>query len=258
MSCSSMMIVPAVALRSPARHCASSRCPLPETPAMPTISPPWTSRSTPRSTSVPRSPMGVKPFNLEAHGARLERLRRQRLDLAADHHSRQVVARDAVGRPCADHAAVAQHRHAVADRHDFVQLVRDEDQTVAFAHHSPERHEQVVDLLGRQHGGRLVEDDEAGAAVERLEDLDALLLADRELPDVAADRPSGRRPCDSSRSRAETSSRSSRGSRDDFRPSATFSATVSVGTSMKCWWIMPMPARIASAGEWKTCGLPSI
>ena len=23
---------------------------------------------------------------------------------------------------------------------------------------------------------------------------------------------------------------------------------------MKCWWIMPMPARMASPGEWKTCG----
>ena len=38
--------------------------------------------------------------------------------------------------------------------------------------------EQLVRLLRRQHGGRLVEDEDVGAAVERLQDLDALLLAD--------------------------------------------------------------------------------
>ena len=31
-------------------------------------------------------------------------------------------------------------------------------------------------------------------------------------------------------------------------PSMTFSVTVSTGMSMKCWWTMPMPAAIASAG----------
>ncbi len=35
--------------------------------------------------------------------------------------------------------------------------------------------------------------------------------------------------------RAATLSRSVTGSRVDFRPSATFCVTVSVGTSMKCW-----------------------
>ncbi len=31
-------------------------------------------------------------------------------------------------------------------------------------------------------------------------------------------------------------------------PSTTFSTTLSVSTSMKCWWTMPMPSAIASAG----------
>ena len=44
--------------------------------------------------------------------------------------------------------------------------------------------EQVVDLLRGEHGRRLVQDDQAGAAVQRLDDLHALLLSDRELPDV--------------------------------------------------------------------------
>ena len=38
----------------------------------------------------------------------------------------------------------------------------------------------------------------------------------------------------------------------------TFSATVNTGTSMKCWWTMPILALIASFGEWIVTGLPSI
>ena len=43
-----------------------------------------------------------------------------------------------------------------------------------------------VGLLRREHGRRLVEDQDARLAVERLQDLDALLLAERELPDARA------------------------------------------------------------------------
>ena len=41
------------------------------------------------------------------------------------------------------------------------------------------------------------------------------------------------------------------------KPKATFSATVKVSTSMKCWWIMPMPVWIATAGESMFTGEPS-
>ena len=40
-------------------------------------------------------------------------------------------------------------------------------------------------------------------------------------------------------------------------PSATFSATVNTGTSMKCWCTMPMPAAMASPGPRKVTALPS-
>ena len=126
---------------------------------------------------------GVKPLDPEAHGAASKRLRIQRFDFASHHHPGQLVTRDAIGRSCADHAPVAQRRHAIADRHDFVQLVGDKHETVAFAHHALEGSEQIVDLLGREHGSRLVEDDKARAAIERLEDLHALLLADRQMRD---------------------------------------------------------------------------
>ena len=41
-------------------------------------------------------------------------------------------------------------------------------------------------------------------------------------------------------------------------PSITFSATVKTGTSMKCWWTMPIPASIASPGSWKCTSWPSM
>ncbi len=40
-------------------------------------------------------------------------------------------------------------------------------------------------------------------------------------------------------------------------PSMTFSATLKTGTSMKCWWTMPMPAAMASPGPAKCCTSPS-
>ncbi len=46
-----------------------------------------------------------------------------------------------------------------------------------------QRLEQLVDLLRHEHGGGLVEDEDARAAVEHLHDLDALAVADAELGD---------------------------------------------------------------------------
>ena len=43
--------------------------------------------------------------------------------------------------------------------------------------------EQLVDLLRHEHRRRLVEDEDAGAAVEHLEDLDPLPVADAEVLD---------------------------------------------------------------------------
>ena len=51
----------------------------------------------------------------------------------------------------------------------------------------------------------------------------------------------------SSRMRADTASMSSR--MGPGSPSTMFSAAVSTSTSLKCWWIMPMPSGKASLGE---------
>ena len=67
-----------------------------------------------------------------------------------------------------------------------MQLVRDEDDRPALVRHHAQRLEQRLRLLRREHRGRLVEDQDPRLAVERLQDLDALLLAERELPDARA------------------------------------------------------------------------
>ena len=58
---------------------------------------------------------------------------------------------------------------------------------------TPQRLEQRIGLLRGQHRRRLVEDQHARVAVERLQDLDPLLLAQRQLPDPGArvDRDAG-------------------------------------------------------------------
>ena len=78
---------------------------------------------------------------------------------------------------------VTQHGDAVAECQDLVELVGDEDQTAPVGGHLTEGDEELVDLLGRQHRGRLVEDQQLGVAVQRLDDLDPLPLTDGQLPD---------------------------------------------------------------------------
>ena len=46
--------------------------------------------------------------------------------------------------------------------------------------------EELARLLRRQHGGRLVEDQDLGVAIERLQDLHALAQADRKRADHGA------------------------------------------------------------------------
>jgi hypothetical protein len=86
----------------------------------------------------------------------------------------------------------------------------------------------------RQHAGRLVEDQDLGAAIERLQDFDALLQADRQLLDerIGIDLEAvfllqplqlGARLGDAAGEQAPPSA-----------PSMMFSSTVKFSTSMKC------------------------
>ena len=107
-------------------------------------------------------------------------------DLAADHQAREVARGGVLRVHGADGLAAAQHGDAVRDRHDLVQLVGDENDGATLADHGAQGGEQNVGLLRGENRGRLVEDEHLRAAVENLQDLDALLLADGELPHLRA------------------------------------------------------------------------
>ena len=90
-------------------------------------------------------------------------------------------------------------------------------------------------FLRREHRGRLVEDEDPRAAVEQAQDLDPLLLADRELPDPRP-RIDAETVPRAQLAQLALDARPSPGSTPRPRsPSSTFSATVNGSTSMKCW-----------------------
>ncbi len=106
------------------------------------------------------------------------------VDLPTDHEGGEGAGRGRLRIDGADGPATAQHRHAVGDGLDLVELVRDEDDGLPLLGHRAQGLEESFGLLRSEYGGRLVHDQNARLAVERLQDLDALLLADRELPDA--------------------------------------------------------------------------
>ncbi len=132
--------------------------------------------------------------------------------------------------------ALAHHHDPVGDREGLFELVADEHDALAGGLELADDLEEVVDLLWCQYRGGLVEHQEACVAGEDLDDLDALLDADREILDDG-----GRVEVEAvalRRVRAPTVRRLVRlippkelvGS----MPRITFSATVNTGTSMKC------------------------
>ena len=150
-----------------------------------------------------------------------------------------------------DQLAGAQHRDAVArprSTSSSLWLMKTIDRPCATS--LPQRGEQRLALLRRQHRGRLVEDQDAGAAVERLQDLDALALADRQRRRRARPGSTGRpkrsrrveQPARAPRARREN------GCHSGSVPSITLSSTLRLSASVKCWCTMPMPAASAAFG----------
>ena len=205
----------------------------------------------------PRSSTDVEVVDREQHVARL---RRRLLDaeqhVAADHRARERLLGRALARHRLDRLAAPQHGDPVGDLEHLVQLVADEDDRLAVRLQAADDLEELARLLRRQHRGRLVEDQDVGAAVERLQDLDALLLADGDVADERgrvdgepellgelAHAPLGRALVEQAIRRVGST------------PSTMFSATVITGISMKCWCTIPIPAPIASRAERERDGL---
>ena len=81
----------------------------------------------------------------------------------------------------ADELALAQHRNAVADLHDFVEFVRDDDNALPVLAHIAEHSEKFLRLLRSEHRGRLVKNKNVCPAVKHFYDLDSLLFTDRHI-----------------------------------------------------------------------------
>ena len=104
-------------------------------------------------------------------------------DFLADHHRRQFGTIGLRRPPFAGKSACAQHQHAVADGHDFLKLVRDEDDGKPVCHELLQRAEKRFRFQRRQNRRGFVEDENAGLAIKRLQDLDALALAHGKIGD---------------------------------------------------------------------------
>ncbi len=112
---------------------------------------------------------------------RLGRLRRGKL--RPDHELGELALGRGMRVSRAYRRATAHDGDVIGDREDFVELVRDEEDRVAVGLELTQVVEQGVDLLRNQDSGRLVEDDDAGAAIEHLGDLEPLPVGDTELLD---------------------------------------------------------------------------
>jgi len=118
-----------------------------------------------------------------------------RSERATDHRSGQGVLVDRGSGRVAQRAtfagellhqrAVAQHAHAVRNRNDLLEMVRDEDDRASFVAQRTHAREEPRRILLAKHRGRLVEDEDARVAREALRDLDELRFGDRQQPRLA-------------------------------------------------------------------------
>ena len=168
--------------------------------------------------------------------------------------------RELAGRPRRDVTAVAEHRDDVGERADLLEPVADEDDCDAALAQPAHGREQVLDLVRRERGGRLVHDQQPRAGGERLGDLEQLPVGDAEARAPAyrdRSRPRARRGAAplSSASRASRRCRGGRagGARRRRSPRRSDPGRRSApGTSRRC------RAGARPAGSPIRCGSPSI
>ena len=103
--------------------------------------------------------------------------------LAPHHQLGQLLGAGVAGRNRRHHGAAPHHRHRVSGIHDLVQLVGDQDDGLALLFQPAQDAKQMVGLVGGQHPGRLVKDQDVGLTIKRLQDFHPLLVADRQILD---------------------------------------------------------------------------
>ena len=159
-----------------------------------------------------------------------------------------------------DVAPVAQHGDAIGERHHLFDAVGDVDDADAFGGELADDAEQALALGGREGGGGLVHDEDAGVERQGLGDLDELLLAHAQAGGarlgVEVDAEAGEELCRAATTMARRSRK--RPARSGSRPRKMLAATLSSGTRLSSWWMMATPARSASRTLAKRTGASSI
>src|SRR5579883_587108 len=106
--------------------------------------------------------------------------------VAPHHHARNLFLVRLFGYEMANHLAPAQHRDIIGDFQHLTQLMGDENNRLAAFHQSAQHDKEIVGLLWRQHAGRLIENQDIGAAIQHFENLDPLLQTNRQIAGAGA------------------------------------------------------------------------
>ena len=101
--------------------------------------------------------------------------------LTSHHGQRQGLHRGLGNGQLLHNAATAHHGHVVAQAHDLLELVGDEQNGAALVAQHPQHVEQLLGFLRREYGSGLIQDQNTGAAVQRLQDFKALTVPDRQV-----------------------------------------------------------------------------
>ena len=104
-------------------------------------------------------------------------------NLAAHHQLGQRLGAGLGGFHRGHHRAAPHDADIVGRLHDLAQLVGDEDHRLALIFQPPQDAKQMVRLIRGQNPGRLVQNQDIGLAIQRLEDLHPLLMAHRQIFD---------------------------------------------------------------------------
>ena len=157
--------------------------PVPSTPARPTISPACTVRQAANrlDATVVACP-DVLDLKHRGTGAR-SRLLDSEQHLAPHHEASEAGRSRRHGRRSRSSVRVG-HGDAVRDLENLVQLVGDEDDRHPLAVEGTSGSRRARRFLRSEDRRGLVEDEDVGPAVERLQDLHALLLSDRDVFDL--------------------------------------------------------------------------
>jgi len=103
-----------------------------------------------------------------------------RTQAPADHQLGEAFRIGCCGIECGDDATGARDADPVGDRENLLQLVGRQQHRSPFAGEPAQHGEEPLALLRGQDRGRLVEDQNIGAAAQRPQDLEALAQPDRE------------------------------------------------------------------------------